>query len=363
MSVLLYSLFFFFNLINSQANLKGQLHFDSLNAPVSIEIDKFGVPLITYNPDLDLFFTIGFLHAQERFFQMDLLRRTASGELSKLFSFLSTDHDKAVKKFGLKERALETFNSLPESQKKLLVSYSKGVNEGLASLRAWPFEYSLLLARPEAWEPQDSILVAYGLGLELQDENAEQDYAMDILSKYYSAETVNFFVPQRTQWDAPLIEDVDPYQPLVLPENNRVTDLVDELDISDRTVSGSNGWVLGGQHTASGAGLLANDIHLPLSSPSTWYQVSYQQSEQQAMVSGITLPGLPYVISGSNGDVAWGVTNSFGKWSQQIMLPYDVTNHCVNTGESCEAVTEQTLPIDVRFARDEEITVRRIKHG
>ncbi|WP_298771750.1 penicillin acylase family protein [uncultured Shewanella sp.] len=361
--VLLYSAFILFNLIYSKPDLKGQLQFDSLNDQVSIEIDQFGVPLITYNPDDDLFFSIGFLHAQERFFQMDLLRRNAAGESSELFSFLSIEQDKSVKKFGLKERALEAFNSLPESQKQLLVSYSKGVNDGLNSLGAWPFEYALLLTKPEAWEPQDSILVAYSLSLELQDENAEQDYAMDVLSKYYSDDTVNFFAPKRTEWDAPVIEDLAPYQPEVLPAFIQAADFVEEFDISERTASGSNGWGLGGQYTASGAGLLANDIHLPLSAPSTWYQVSYQQFKQETLVSGITLPGLPFIISGSNGDVAWGVTNSLGKWSQQITLPYDQTNHCIITGKLCEVVTEKTLSIDARFLADEEFVVRRIKHA
>lgn len=137
----------------------GETVLPGLSAPVSVDRDALGSVTLTGENRLDLSMAMGYIHAQERFFEMDLMRRQSAGELSELFGIASVTHDRRARQFRMRARALAVLNQLPVEQRQLLDAYRIGVNKGISALSVRPFPYLLTQTQPTVWRNEDSILV------------------------------------------------------------------------------------------------------------------------------------------------------------------------------------------------------------
>ena len=313
----------------SLPQLSGEFTVAGLDAPVSIERDEAGIPVITAANRDDLAYGTGFVHAQDRFFQMDLLRRQSAGELSALVGRAALQVDKRHRLHRFRHRAQAAIEALPDELRRSVEAYAAGVNAGLASLRARPFEYLLLNAEPAPWLPEDSFLVVFSMFLELNDSRASRDLRRGFANLALPAEQFAWMYPAGTTWDAPLLEDEEEAVASRIPSPD-VVDLratqvrqrfVESIDARERALVGSNNWAVSGSLTDDGRAIVANDMHLGIDAPNIWYRALLRVTGDASLeVSGVTLPGTPAVITGSNGHVAWAFTNSNGDWTDAVVL-------------------------------------------
>jgi penicillin amidase len=313
--------------------LDGQTSVPGLTAAVTVERDHLGVPTIRAANRSDAARALGFLHAQERFFQMDLSRRRAAGGLAELVGEGAVPLDRAARIHAFHAVAGATFAQLVPAERALLEAYAAGVNAGLARLGAPPFEYLVLRADPAPWQPTDSILVAHAMWLDLQDGDGAYERTLTALRDTLGTAATNFFSPLIAPDDVALDGST---APLPATPGPRIVDLRQRTALAypENTLEeippreGSNSFALTGAHTANGAAILANDMHLALRVPNTWYRASLEYPAPAAptdsslqtstfsrpptltRITGVTLPGTPLVIAGSNGHIAWGFTNS-----------------------------------------------------
>ncbi len=295
LSILLILLgFFFFIFIQIQGSLpkiKGTISLDGLGAEVRITRDNWGVPHIFAESENDLFFACGYVHAQDRMWQMELSRRAGFGRLSEIFGKRTLENDKFMRNIGLKEAAQRDFEKLLPRMKELLQSYSDGVNSWINTRKFnWPPEFMLLRHRPQLWQPLDSLVIKEIMAL-LLCVDYQSEAVRGRLVKKLGAEKALQIMEEGISAAYSEIEG------LSLPE-----------DLAPLPSQGSNNWVLAGSRTESGKPLLANDPHLEISLPPIWYEVHLVSPGLN--VIGVSLPGVPAVIIGHNESIAWGMTNS-----------------------------------------------------
>jgi penicillin amidase len=361
-------------LASTLPQLDGAAALPGLGSAVRVEFDSFGVPTIRAADRLDAARAVGFLHAQNRFFQMDLLRRRSAGELADLIGadLLPIDRRSRIHRF--REVARRSVAALSESDRALLDAYAAGVNAGLASLGAAPFEYMILRAEARPWLPEDTILVLLSMFMELNDQEGRLESDLGLMRDLLPAPLVDFLAPAGTEWDAPVTGSAVAQPPIPGPE---VFDLRTEMRTSatnvppapgdpesdvPRQVEGSNNWAVQGSLTVNGGALLANDMHLGLSVPNTWYRASIvapgEGGGPDPRVTGVTLPGAPVLVAGSTGRVAWGFTNSYGDWTDLVVLeidPNDASAYLTPDGPRKFERHEETL--HVRGGADETLAV------
>lgn len=314
--------------------LDGQI---SLNAPAPATItrDKNGLVTIYAKDRKAVAFALGFTHSQERFFQMDLLRRNSAGELSELFGEVALDFDSRVRLHQFRKRANELTRSLPPEHLAILEAYTDGVNDGLKSLSTRPFEYLLLRQHPKLWQASDSLLVLFSMYMDLQYEFGSREQLLGILKSNLMPDVYRFLTPKGSRWDAaidgssfkstPIPTSKFEAVPLLnaLPFASRQDDTFELFNNKHESLPGSNSWVVSGQFTESGAAILANDMHLGIRMPNIWFRAGFKYLSaqgKQVQVNGVTLPGTPAMVVGSNRNLAWGFTNSYGDWSDVIVL-------------------------------------------
>ncbi|WP_414664561.1 penicillin acylase family protein [Horticoccus sp. 23ND18S-11] len=308
----------------SRAQLDGTAAVRGLAQAVTVTRDSLGVPTIRAANRIDASRALGWLHAQERFFQMDVLRRTAAGELSAVFGPRALNRDRSARRHGFRKLAQAVVAKLEPTPRALLDAYVAGVNAGLAALAERPFEHFVLRQDPQPWLAEDSILVIYAMTLDLQDENGDYERTLMTLRDQLDLEGLAFFAPLVTPNDAALDGTTAPVAPI--PSRKLINLRAPKVGFTPtpfaapadpfpffvrdpETAVGSNAFALAGTHTASGAAMLANDMHLDYMVPTTWYRASLEYAGRT--VTGVTLPGTPAVVAGSNGRVAWGFTNSY----------------------------------------------------
>jgi penicillin amidase len=305
---------FYLRLRASLPQLDGNATLSSLSAPVAIERDGLGVPTVRGAKRMDVFRALGWLHAQERFFQMDLLRRQGAGELAELFGKDVLPMDRSSRMHGFRELALQVLIRLSPEERERLEVYAAGVNAGLGALGEKPFEYLVLRETPRPWRAEDSLLVGYAMMLDLQGNSAGYERSLMVLRDKLGREALEFFAPVVTAHDAAIDGTT---APLPATPSARVIDLrrKSTTDVKPKTPdrdeahrAGSNSFALAGAHTANGVALLANDMHLALAVPNIWYRASLEWPGHK--ITGVTLPGAPVVVAGSNGRIAWGFTNA-----------------------------------------------------
>jgi penicillin G amidase len=327
---------FYFQLRASLPQLDGAATVPGLTAPVTIERDALGVPTVRGRTRADVARALGFVHAQDRFFQMDLLRRHGAGELAELLGQSALEHDKTVRVYEFRARARAVLATLAPDERALLGAYTDGVNAGLHSLRAKPFEYLVLHTDPQPWKPEDSLLVLYAMTLDLQDAG-HYERSLTTLRDTYGQSALNFFAPLSTPDDAALDGSTASLAPVPSARVINLRQLARNSPApaalrEDFVFTGSNAFALSGAHTANGAALLANDMHLALRVPNIWYRASLvwldpatsnltpDTSGAQRRITGVTLPGAPVIVAGSNGRIAWGFTNAYADTSDLVSV-------------------------------------------
>ncbi|GAB7203242.1 penicillin acylase family protein [Dickeya oryzae] len=174
--------------------IDGELRVPGLHTAVTIDRDDAGVPIIRANDRQSAAFALGFVHAQDRFFQMDLLRRNAAGELAALVGAAALPLDRQHRLFLLRQQVARNWQALPVEQQQTLRSYADGVNAGLSSLKTRPFEYWLLRVKPQVWLPEDTLLVIASMYFDLQDNQFGREYARGWIASQSTPEQADFFV-------------------------------------------------------------------------------------------------------------------------------------------------------------------------
>ena len=323
----------------SLPELDGERPLAELVAEVTVDRDSLGVPHIRASTRADAARALGYVHAQERRFQMDLLRRAASGELAALLGPAMVSADSVLRPHLFRERAAEAFEALPAEHQDLLRAYASGANAGTDALGARPFEYAVLRQRPEPWRPEDALLVAYAMTLDLQRADLDDELLIYARERGLPPALARFLDPPGDAWDAPLTGEAFVPAPVptldslggwtpsaTAPEASGAPSPLAAARAAEATGdlrAGSNNWAVAGGRSATGGAIVADDMHLGLGVPPIWYRASMTvqgASGEARTVTGVTLPGTPLVIVGSNGSVAWGFTNSYGDYVDLVRL-------------------------------------------
>lgn len=307
----------------SLPRLDGRQPLQGLGAIATVQRDHLGVVTIDAASEADAMRALGYVHAQERFFEMDLMRRSAAGELAELFGPAALDLDRQHRVHRLRARAIAHLDDFAGARRDALQAYVDGVNAGLGALRARPWPYLLVRQEPRAWSLADSPLVGDAMYFDLQEAETEHARVLLELRDALPPALYALLTHDGTAWDAPLLgtprgDAVLPdaatldLRHLPAPAHPRALAL---RDAPSREV-GSNNFAVGGRLTADGRAILADDMHLTLRAPNIWFRVRIRYPAPDAPggridLNGLSLPGLPGVIVGSNGHVAWGFTNSY----------------------------------------------------
>jgi len=314
-----------------------------LKNEVTVARDSFGIPHIRAQSREALALAQGYVMAQDRLWQMDLLRRVASGRVAEIVGPAALSSDRSFRTLGLAEAADREVSLLPPDERTDLEAFARGVNRFISEDHALPMEFHLLRYSPQPWRPADTLLIvgymyqtltsswrgdldrlatSARLGKEraayLYDQTSPYDHFIvgaapaPRLSTKISAPAPKSAGESRSQVFPTQTSLQTPSAPLATDQSSRLWSLVQstlaDFDDSLRVALGSNNWVVSGSHTAPGKPLLANDPHLSLSTPSIWYIVQLTMPGWNA--EGFTLPGVPGVVIGHNDRIAWGFTNN-----------------------------------------------------
>ena len=330
----------------SLPQLDGQRQLPGLSAPVRVTRDSLGIPTVRAATRVDAARATGFLHAQDRFFQMDLSRRRAAGELAALVGPRALALDRAIRIHRFRAVARQAVARLDAPDRAILDAYTAGANAGLQAFSAPPFEYVLLRQTPAPWTPDDTMLVILSMFVTLQDSDGSYEATLATMQDVLPQPMVDFLAPDGSEWDAPLVGrpfDVAPIPgpevydlrtrrtgtpPLPTPDPRPPNFERVALEDGAAGVVGSNSFAVSGRLTADGRALVANDMHLSIRVPNTWYRASLEWPDASAggelhRLTGVTLPGVPTVVVGSNSHVAWGFTNTYADWSDIVLLDVD----------------------------------------
>ncbi len=309
----------------SLPELDGEVRTAGVGAPATIGRDADGIPVISAETREDLAFATGYAHGQDRFFQMDLIRRQAAGELSALIGPSALDVDREFRFHRFRALATRVLATSSDAERRILERYAAGVNAGLDSLAVRPFEYLLLGAEPQPWRAADTVLVVYAMFMQLNDSRARRDVQRGYAHRVLPADVYDWLYPDGTPWDAPLMGAARSVRDYPSPQTFRIDGIESDAPPAEEKgrppFNGSNNWAVSGTLTATGRALVSNDMHLGLAAPNIYYQARLRQTAGESRdVTGVTLPGSPFVVAGSNGRIAWGYTNSYGDWSDAVIV-------------------------------------------
>jgi len=345
-----------FNILSKQSfyPTSGEIAVSGLKSQVKIYFDDFGVPHIISQNQADAYFTQGYLHAQDRLWQMDLTRRVAEGRLSEVFGAQVIEFDKLFRTIGIHRFSYNWYNSISPESKQILTSYTQGVNKFIEThYDNLPVEFDALNYRPEPWKPEQSLMLARMMGWDLNIA-WYTDYVMgEVLSKTGIEKTSLIFPDTNiTLYTKPVIEPIDSTEENEeneIPKKKRIRNETGSLENENATYlkqvsflgknffesnqnyrnflgingshTGSNSWVVSGSRSFTGKPILANDPHLALQAPSRWYEMYIKGGKLD--VRGMTFPGIPGVVIGSNKTISWGLTNLMNDDNDFIILKRD----------------------------------------
>ncbi|MET0330335.1 MAG: penicillin acylase family protein [Dyella sp.] len=364
----------------SRARLDGTLRLPGLTQAVSLTRDAQGTVTVDGKDRNDVSFALGFAQAQERYFAMDLMRRLPAGELAELVGPAAFDVDLNHRRHRLRAVAEAAYAQLPSAQRLALDRYRDGVNAGLAALRLRPWEYLLLRTKPQPWRSPDSLLVIAAMYLDLNGDGSNQrELAIAQMRAALPRAVVDFLLAPDPTWEAPLLGDLS--RTPVLPESTvldlRGTPSPASTDAMAAVLAplqhdlrpGSNSFAVSGALTGTGAAILANDMHLGLRVPNIWFRARLRYDDPSApggkrQLDGLTLPGTPALVVGSNGQIAWGFTNSYGDWLDWVRVNMDPNNpnrYLTPDGWQPIAVHQETIRASDGQTR--QLTVRATRWG
>src|SRR5258708_705773 len=339
----------------------GKLVVRGLHESVEVITDRYGVPHIYAQNEDDLYFAQGFVHAQERLWQMELNRRIGSGRLAEIFGEIAIETDRFILRFGMHRSAAAEALRLPAHTKRILEAYARGVNTYLeCNQNKLPVEFTLLRFKPEPWHIADSIQWAKMMGW-----NLGGNYETEIVR----ARIVALLGAERA---AKLEAGYDPRHPLIIPPgveyqgvNLGILEQYEQLkQLSGFGMLGaSNNWVIDGSMSTTGAPILCNDPHLGQAAPSIWYECHLLAGNID--VIGVSFPGTPGIIIGHNQHIAWGITNAISDVQDLYIEKFNPQNprqyEYRGAWEEAEVVREAIKVRGRKTAIIEEVRVTR--HG
>jgi len=344
---------------SSLPKIDGEISISGIENKVTITRDVSGIPHIEADSLKDASFALGFTHAQDRLWQMEINRRIGAGRLSEILGAPAIGKDKFLRTLGVYQSAKTTLEGLDDSTKTLLQAYSEGVNSYLETHSgALPPEFLILGTEPEPWSPADSVVWSKMMSWDLSKNWAKEIERMRLMTKM-SPDKVNQIMPPY------------PGEKLVALPDLRSEYKSANLDIGKLYAmapeplpdgAGSNNWVVAGNKTVSGKPLLANDPHLGLAAPALWYFAHLKTPDINAI--GATLPGVPGIILGRNDYIAWGFTNT-GPDVQDLFIekinPDNEKQYKTPNGWAEFTYREEIIP--VKGADPVTISVRSTRHG
>ncbi len=345
---------------------EGTFIVSGLQQPVRIDRDAHGIPNIVAASERDATFALGYTHAQDRLWQMEMNRRIAAGRLAEVLGEPALDTDKFLRTIGIARTAQSIYQNLDAEHRDLLEAYAAGVNAYL-SKRGGPLPPEFFITRapkPEPWTPADSI----GWSLMMAWDLARYSYSRELrrlqLAQRFSVAEINDFYPPYPGDPPPATADyAELYRLLGLKSAAPLATLMPPaIGLGDGEGLGSNNWVVSGQRTVSGKPMVANDPHLGLTTPSLWYFAGMQAPGLK--VIGATLPGVPGIVLGRNDRVAWAFTNT-GVDQQDLYLerihPERADEY--QTPDGWARFATRVERIRVKGGDNVELTVRETRHG
>jgi len=359
--------------------LDGSLLVKGLAAPVKITRDAHGVPVIEAASLDDLFFAQGYVTAQDRLWQMDVMRRFGAGELSEILGGDTLKIDREQRILGLRAAAKKSLAMANPHDHSYFDAYARGVNAFMeAHRKSLPVEFRILKYQPKPWLAEDSIVIANQMVKDLNFYTLGDALAREKISSKLGPELTADLYVNRSWHDRP---------PTVMPEDindqqnqgdsndddeedddsgpdNAVTQRSGTSEIwaqhAPEAVNGSNDWVVSGAHTITGKPLLSNDMHLGHQMPNLWYEAHLKSSNLD--VAGVTLPGLPYVIVGHNQRIAWGFTN-VGPTVADAFIENFNAQGVYQTPQGWQQPERREEVIHVKGQPDVTVDVRITRHG
>jgi penicillin G amidase len=333
---------------------EGQVRLVGLGGAVEVLRDRYGIPHIFAGSAEDASFALGFVHAQDRLWQMEMNRRIAAGRLAEIVGPGALETDRFLRTLGVRRSAEANLRTLDAETRRLLEAYAAGVNAFLAEAPVLPLEFWLTGARPDPWTPADSVgwvkMMAWDLGGNWRNELLRMR-----LAKSLPLARIHELLPPYPGEKPPLIADLKELYGTMERDAVRLAKFAPDSD-----GVGSNNWVVSGARTESGKPLLANDPHLGLTAPPVWYFAHV--AAPGFNVIGATLPGVPGVILGRNERIAWGFTNTGPDVQDLYIEKLDAAGgYQTPEGPRPFQVVEET--IRVKGAEAEKLRVRISRHG
>ena len=381
--------------------LEGTVAGVALEAPATVLRDAQGMPTVQARSPRDLAFALGYLHGQERFFQMDLQRRAPAGELAALLGAKLVETDRKLRPHGLRAVARRVIAQTPATERAVLDAYAAGVNAGLGALAAKPWEYQLLRTTPAPWRVEDTVLTVHAMFLTLQDSDGTVERQREFIRVAQPA-LEPFLYSAAGEWQAPLFGAPLPAvpvpeaavlaargaEPAALARRGREGRGCEQSSAAacpgvaegsldwvagwrgndPEFMVGSNNWALAGKHTASGAALVADDMHLAIRVPHIWFRARLElldaNGKATSAVTGVSLPGTPMIVAGSNGHIAWGFTNSNVDTTDVVRLVPDPAQpgHYLTPAGS-RPLQRRTETLQVKGGKDEALVVESSEFG
>jgi penicillin amidase len=338
----------------SLPRLEGEIPVAGLGAAVQILRDGYGVPHIFAQSERDAHFALGFVHAQDRLWQLEMNRRIAAGRLSEVIGAGGVETDRFMRTLGVRRAAQANLAHLDEATRGALDAYAAGVNAFLATRPVLPPEFLLLRTKPEPWGPVDSIawlkMMAWDLGGNWRNELLRMH-----LARTLPLARIHEFLPPYPGDAPPEIRDLKSIYEGLEREPARIA-----VGSDPDFVPGSNSWAVSGARSTSGKPMLANDPHLGLTAPPVWYLAHLNAPGFD--VIGASLPGMPGVLVGRNDRIAWGFTST-GADVQDLYL--EKLDHLGNylTPEGPRPFEVFSDSIRVKGGADEALQVRVSRHG
>jgi penicillin amidase len=360
--------------------LDGKLSIQGLSSPVTVTRDGHGVPTIDAANLEDLFFAQGYVTAQDRLWQMDVIRRAGSGELSEILGDLTLKLDREQRILGLRAAARKSLAMANARDRGFFEAYTRGVNAFIATHQnSLPIEFHLLRYTPKPWQPEDSVVIANQMVKDLNYHYFFDALAREkILAKLGPELTADLYVNRSWHDRPPTVMREDLGEPNTAQSDSDEDD-DDEDDAPDNAVThqrapvptgssageelpvnGSNDWVVSGAHTVTGKPLLSDDMHLGHQMPNLWYEAHLRSGSLD--VAGVTLPGMPYVIVGHNQRIAWGFTN-VGPTVTDIYIENVNAQGAYQTPTGWVQPEHRTEVIHVKGKPDVNLDVTITRHG
>ena len=323
-----------------------------LSATARIGFDADGIPRIDAATPQDAATALGFVHARDRMMQMDLMRRAASGRLSELVGPATLRLDRTMRTLGLRRRAEADLVTLAPETRAMLDAYARGVNAWIAARGRFAAPEFIPLGAPEPWTPVDSLLWGKTMALYLSG-NWRQEIARAALRNTLAPERLRALWPSQDGTPAP--------DARVLGTMTRLAALVPAFpEPFTLPATASNEWAVDGAHSQTGAPLLAGDPHLAYGMPGIWYLARI--TTPSAVLTGATAPGIPFLVMGHNGRIAWTFTTT-GADTQDVFVETPTPGGTYATPDGPRPFDRREERIRVRGAPDDVLTVRETRHG